>query len=128
MFRSADAGSRQIELSVRDDGRGIDVARVRAALAASGRYTPEQLQALSDRDAMMKIFEPGVSTAADSGDRDAGHGVGMDLVMKQVRAMAGTISMSTKVGAYTEFRIRLPVAEAKPAAATAEGGDFQLTF
>ncbi|BAV96694.1 ATP-binding protein [Lysobacter enzymogenes] len=128
VFRSADAGSRQIELSVRDDGRGIDVARVRAALAASGRYTPEQLQALSDRDAMMKIFEPGVSTAADSGDRDAGHGVGMDLVMKQVRAMAGTISMSTKVGAYTEFRIRLPVAEAKPAAATAEGGDFQLTF
>lgn len=128
VFRTADAGSRQIELSVRDDGRGIDVARVRAALAGSGRYTPEQVQALSDRDAMMKIFEPGVSTAADSGDRDAGHGVGMDLVMKQVRAMAGTISMSTKVGAYTEFRIRLPMAEAKPAAAAAEGGDFQLTF
>ena len=128
-FRSADAGSRQIELSVRDDGRGIDVARVRAALAASGRYSPEQLDSLSDRDAMMKIFEPGVSTAADRGDRDAGHGVGMDLVMKQVRAMAGTISMSTKVGAYTEFRIRLPVAEARPApAAAAEGGDFQLTF
>ncbi|MEI2431113.1 ATP-binding protein [Lysobacter yananisis] len=128
-FRSADAGSRQIELSVRDDGRGIDVARVRAALAASGRYTQEQIEALSDRDAMMKIFEPGVSTAADGGDRDAGHGVGMDVVMKQVRAMAGTISMSTKVGAYTEFRIRLPVAEAKPApAAAADGGDFQLTF
>ncbi|QWP78760.1 Hpt domain-containing protein [Lysobacter sp. K5869] len=128
--RSSDAGSRQIELSVRDDGRGIDVARVRAALAASGRYAPEQLDALSDRDAIMKIFEPGVSTASGASDRDAGHGVGMDLVMKQVRAMAGTISLSTKVGAYTEFRIRLPMAEAKPAApaTAADGGDFQLTF
>lgn len=129
-IRSSDAGARQIELSVRDDGRGIDVARVRAALAASGRYSPEQLDAMSERDAMMKIFEPGVSTAADRGDRDAGHGVGMDLVMKQVRAMAGTISLSTQVGAYTEFRIRLPVAEAKPAPAAPAAGasDFQLSF
>lgn len=128
-LRSAEAGSRQIELSVRDDGRGIDVARVRAALAASGRYSPEQLQALSERETMMKIFEPGISTAPDGGDRDAGHGVGMDLVMKQVRALAGTISMSTQVGAYTEFRIRLPLAELRPApAAAADGGDFQITF
>ncbi|MEH6419456.1 ATP-binding protein [Pseudomonas sp. CGJS7] len=129
-FRAEDVGSRQIELVVRDDGRGIDARRVRAALAASGRYPPDQVQAFSDREAIMKIFEPGVSTA-ESGDRDAGHGVGMDLVMKQVRSMSGTISLATKVGAYTEFRIRLPVAEPQPAAASsapADSGDFQLTF
>lgn len=135
-IRSVEAGARQIELCVRDDGRGIDVARVRAALAASGRYSPAQLEAMSERDAMMKIFEPGVSTAAGA-DRDAGHGVGMDLVMKQVRAMAGTISMSTLVGGYTEFRIRLPLAEsrpspvpapAEPGAPAAGASDFQLSF
>ncbi|MGO1071264.1 ATP-binding protein [Lysobacter sp. CA199] len=133
-FRSEDIGSRQIELVARDDGRGIDAKRVRAALANSAQYTPEQLSALSDRDAIMKIFEPGVSTATDGGDRDSGHGVGMDLVMKQVRAMSGTISLATKVGAYTEFRIRLPVAEIRPAAAPVapnapvDSGEFQLSF
>jgi two-component system chemotaxis sensor kinase CheA len=133
-FRSEDLGTRQIELVVRDDGRGIDARRVREALAATGLYSAERLSALSDRDVIMKIFEPGVSTASQNSDRDAGHGVGMDLVMKQVRAMSGTISMATKVGAYTEFRIRLPVAEIKPAAdaapagAQADPGEFQLTF
>lgn len=136
-FRSEDVGSRQVELVVRDDGRGIDVARIRSALSASGRYSAEQLEALSDRDVIMKIFEPGVSTA-DHSDRDAGHGIGMDLVMKQVRSMSGTISLATKVGTYTEFRIRLPVAEnrpvdagsiAAPAPALPAGpADFQLTF
>lgn len=136
-FHSEDVGSRQVELVVRDDGRGIDARRVRAALAESGRYTPEQLAELGDREAIMKIFEPGVSTAA-GGDRDAGHGIGMDLVMKQVRALSGTISLATKVGAYTEFRVRLPVAEPRPAAsadgagkaAELSGGpsDFQMTL
>lgn len=134
-FRSEDLGSRQVELVVRDDGRGLDVARIRAALSASGRYRAEQIQSLSDRDVIMKIFEPGVSTA-EHGDRDAGHGVGMDLVMKQVRSLSGTISLATKVGVYTEFRIRLPVAETRapdPAAAPspappAGAADFQLTF
>lgn len=135
-FRSEDVGSRQVELVVRDDGRGLDVARIRAALSASGRYGFEQLETLSDRDVIMKIFEPGVSTAEHS-DRDAGHGIGMDLVMKQVRSLSGTIALSTKVGAYTEFRIRLPVAESRPVetgngahapALPAGPADFQLTF
>ncbi|QWF15940.1 ATP-binding protein [Lysobacter capsici] len=135
-FRSEDVGSRQVELVVRDDGRGLDVARIRAALSASGRYGIDQLESLSDRDVIMKIFEPGVSTAEHS-DRDAGHGIGMDLVMKQVRSLSGTIALSTKVGAYTEFRIRLPVTESKPVAAAggahapalpAGPADFQLTF
>lgn len=129
IFRSADAGSHQVELIARDDGRGIDVARIRAALAACGRYSPEQLKALSDREAMMKIFESGVSTSADQGDRDSGHGIGMDLVMKQVRALAGTISLSTKVGEYTEFRIRLPMALAKLAEPAPSGdGTYQLSL
>ncbi|MGH8080168.1 MAG: ATP-binding protein [Lysobacter sp.] len=133
-FRSEDIGARQVELVVRDDGRGLDVKRIREALAASGRYRPEQLEAMTEREVIAKIFEPGVSTA-QSGDRDAGHGVGMDLVMKQVRSMSGTIALATKLGAYTEFRIRLPVNESRSPVAAAPAPDlpagpvdFQMTL
>lgn len=125
MFSSHDAGSRQIEFVVRDDGRGIEPFRIREALARSGRYTEEQLAALSDRELIPKIFEPGVSTSERS-DRDAGHGVGMDLVMKQVRAMSGTISLSSKPGSHTEFRLRLPITA--PRSTAADSAELQYTF
>ncbi|MEH6413465.1 ATP-binding protein [Pseudomonas sp. CGJS7] len=131
-FRAELLGSRQIELVARDDGRGIDAERVRASLIAAGEYSNDAAIGLSDRELILKIFEPGVSTA-EAHDRDAGHGVGMDLVMKQVRAMSGTISLATKLGAYTEFRIRLPVAELRgaepePRPVQAEPAEFQLNL
>lgn len=106
-FACRDVGNNTIEFTVRDDGRGLSPTRIRETLLRSGHFAPEQIQALSDRDVVMKIFEPGFSTAASS-SRDAGRGVGMDLVRSTVRALSGRISFSTAAQRYTEFRVRFP--------------------
>lgn len=107
-FSCRDVGQRTIEFTVRDDGRGVSPKRIREALARSGRYAQADIDAMSDRDVVMKIFEPGVSTISGS-TRDAGHGAGMDVVINRVNALSGRISMSTQGHSHTEFRMRFPM-------------------
>jgi signal transduction histidine kinase len=89
-------------LSVRDDGAGIDPARIRDKLLRDGRYTREQLAEFAPRDLLMRIFDSGFTTAEQAGAH-AGHGVGMDVVAQQARALGGHIRLHTKPGVYTEF-------------------------
>lgn len=106
-FACRDIGHGAVEFTVRDDGRGISPRRIREALVRGERYTQADVDAMSDRDVVMKIFEPGVSTAGAS-TRDAGHGAGMDVVLNRVNALSGRISMSTQGHSHTEFRMRFP--------------------
>jgi len=99
------AGDGQFEFVVRDDGRGILPQRIRAALLASGKYRPEELDALDERALIGKIFEPGFSTAAGT-DRDAGRGVGLDIVNERIAALRARLHLDSKPGEFTEFRIR----------------------
>lgn len=102
-----------IDFSVRDDGRGISPRRVRDALVRSQRYSADEVAAMPDRDVVMKIFEPGVSTANES-NRDAGHGAGMDVVLNRVNAMGARIALGSQGHSHTEFRIRIPLPSATP--------------
>jgi len=95
------------ELTVRDDGRGISPAAVRAALLKSGRYDAAQLAALDDREVVMKIFEAGFSTAADHADMHAGHGIGMDLVRDRLAQLGARLRCSTRPNEFTQFTVQL---------------------
>lgn len=99
----------QLELSVRDDGGGIQLERVRASLLRSG-HTPEQVQGLSPRDTVMKLFEPGFSTR-DAADADAGRGVGLDVVQERARAIGGRLRLSSLPNHYTEFSLSIETAQ-----------------
>jgi HPt (histidine-containing phosphotransfer) domain-containing protein len=108
----------EYELVLRDDGRGLNPLAIREALTASGRYSAAQLAELDDRQIMMKIFEPGFSTARapdheDSRDtttrdpgRDAGRGVGLDLVQDKIGRLGGRLRLASQPGSYTEFAVR----------------------
>ncbi|HEX4326967.1 MAG TPA: ATP-binding protein [Burkholderiales bacterium] len=99
----------EYELLLRDDGRGLNPQAIREALTASGRYTPAQLDELDDRQIMMKIFEPGFSTAVQTGEeagRDAGRGVGLDLVNDKIGRLGGRLRLASQPGRYTEFAVR----------------------
>ena len=98
--------SREWVLSVRDDGMGLDPARVRAKLVALGWYTPPQLESFDDRQILAHIFKPGFSTE-DVAGLHAGRGVGLDLVQHHVRQLGGRMLMSSTCGQFTEFRIKL---------------------
>ncbi|MFA5631732.1 MAG: Hpt domain-containing protein [Porticoccaceae bacterium] len=88
-----------------DDGRGLDIDAIRThaiamgLLGAHGEY--------SDNDIAQCIFHPGFSTSSEV-TQVSGRGVGMDVVKSEVQQLGGTISMSTRRGAGTEFQVRLP--------------------
>lgn len=94
----------EYELTLRDDGRGLSPHAIRAALLRSGRYSEQQLGELDDRQVVMKIFEPGFSTAATA-SRDAGHGVGMDVVKHRIEQLGARLRISSRARQYTQFSI-----------------------
>ena len=91
---------------VRDDGQGIVPSRIRAAMISSGRYTKDVVNQLSDKDMVKKLFEPGFTTA-NFADKDAGHGVGMDLVQSMINTLGGELKIDTKPDQYTQFTFRI---------------------
>ncbi|HYN54334.1 MAG TPA: ATP-binding protein [Methylotenera sp.] len=95
-----------IDFIVRDDGQGIVPSRIRAAMIASGRYSNEIANKLSDKEVVRKLFEPGFSTA-NSTDKDAGRGVGMDLVQSLVNEIGGELKIDTKPDVFTQFAFRI---------------------
>ena len=99
-------GSGRFEFIVRDDGRGLVPQHIREALLASGRHRLEDVNALDERTLLSKIFEPGFSTAAQNADRDAGRGVGLDLVKTKLVALRAQLKLDTQPGQFTEFRIQ----------------------
>ena len=91
---------------VHDDGQSIAPSRIRAAMIISGRYTKDVVNQLSDKDIVKKLFESGFTTA-NFADKDAGRGVGMDLVQSLVNNLGGELKIDTKPDQYTQFTFRI---------------------
>ena len=100
----ADGG---LSFSCRDDGAGIVPERIRDAMVQSGVYTRSSAAALSDKEIVLKLFDPGFSTSPNT-NRDAGRGVGLDLIQAKINDIGGRLSIHTKPDEYTQFTITLP--------------------
>ena len=98
----------QVVIEVRDDGRGIDLAQIRAQAVAKGLIKPEEIQRLTDSEAMNLIFEPGFSTAAEITEV-SGRGVGMDVVRTVLDRLKGTVHVSSTKGRGTTIQLRVPL-------------------
>lgn len=96
----------RIFIEVADDGRGLDRARILARARERGLVAPEAR--LSDAQVDELIFLPGFSTAEKVTDL-SGRGVGMDVVLRNVTALKGAISIHSEPGAGTCFQIKLPL-------------------
>lgn len=105
-LKPSSAGS--YEFMLRDDGCGLIPDRIRCALIRSGRYTEAQLNELSDKQILMKIFEPGFTTL-EHATRDAGHGVGMDMVKQKILQLGAHLHVATRQNMFTQFSIRFAV-------------------
>jgi two-component system, chemotaxis family, sensor kinase CheA len=110
-----DRGDQGMELVMRDDGRGLQLDRIKQVAIERGLVTVAQAALLDQRQTMALIFRPGFSTA-DNVTTDAGRGAGMDLVRSLVAELNGRVGMSTSKGRYTKFKIWLPAASRAVAA------------
>ena len=95
-----------IVLTLADDGRGLDLARLRQSALGMGLISEEQ--SLDARQAAELIFQPGLSTA-ETLTQDAGRGIGMDVVRTELNALGGRISVDTTPGAGCRFTLTLPL-------------------
>jgi two-component system chemotaxis sensor kinase CheA len=98
----------QVVIEVRDDGRGIDTARVRQAAIDRGVMTEQQTSELSRQELLHLIFLPGFSTRAQASDI-SGRGVGMDVVKTNVQRLGGAVEVESVDGQGTTLTITLPI-------------------
>ena len=94
-----------VVIEFRDDGAGLDFARIRAHAVETGLIDPDE--EADDKRLTNLIFVPGFTTASLSSL--AGRGVGMDVVKSETAAVGGRISVTTEAGQGTTFRIHLPL-------------------
>jgi two-component system chemotaxis sensor kinase CheA len=95
-------------ITIRDDGGGIAVDKVRARAIQRGLVPEATAATLTDREWMQFIWHPGFSTAEQVSDI-SGRGVGMDIVKTRIAELNGTIEVDSRPGLGTTFQIRLPL-------------------
>lgn len=101
----------QVLLEVRDDGRGMDPARIRAKAIAQGLLNEQQAADLTAQEILLLICSPGFSTAATVTDI-SGRGVGMDVVQNAIQTIGGTLTIDSTPGHGSSITLRLPVSVA----------------
>jgi chemotaxis protein histidine kinase CheA/ActR/RegA family two-component response regulator len=117
----------QTIISVKDDGAGIDVDRVKKKAIEKGIITPARAVTMTKQEVYELLFLPSFSTK-DQADELAGRGVGMDVVMSSLQEIRGTITTESKLGKGTTFTIRLPLALSITKALMASNKDVGIAF
>jgi two-component system, chemotaxis family, sensor kinase CheA len=97
-----------VVIEVRDDGRGVNAARVREVAVERGLLAPEQAADLSGRALHRLLFTPGFSTARSISSL-SGRGVGLDVVHTNLARLSGVIDVESVSGMGTCFRLTLPL-------------------
>lgn len=95
-------------LTIGDDGAGIHPERIRKSAVKKGIRTEGEAAALSDRDAIQLIFAPGFSSAESVSDV-SGRGVGMDVVLTNIKRVNGQIDVDSTPGVGTKMLLKLPL-------------------
>ena len=100
------AGMLQIVLT--DDGRGIDLERLRAKVVERGLADPAMARQLSEAELLDFLFLPGFSTKEEVTEV-SGRGVGLDVVQSMVHAVRGSVRVASRPGKGTRFILQLPI-------------------
>jgi two-component system chemotaxis sensor kinase CheA len=96
----------EVIITITDDGRGIDRARVRAKAEENGLIAADAV--LTDQELLQLIFQPGFSTA-QAVTSLSGRGVGMDVVKRTIEGLRGAIEMTSRIGEGSQIALRIPL-------------------
>ncbi len=98
----------RVELTVQDDGAGIDTRAIRAQALKQSLLSPEGESAAKDADLFPLIFQSGISTSPILTEI-SGRGLGMAIVKDGIEALGGSISIDSAPDRFTRFTLQLPV-------------------
>ena len=98
----------QVVISVTDDGRGIDVGKIKEMAVAKGLVSREHVQMMVDEQVFQLLFTPGFSTREEVSEI-SGRGVGLDVVRDIVIKLKGMVEVTSDPLHGTSFNIRLPL-------------------
>jgi two-component system, chemotaxis family, sensor kinase CheA len=110
-----------IIIEIADNGRGLDLAGIKAKVIEKGLTSEAQLAAKSEVEICNYIFAPGFTTAAKV-TSISGRGVGMDVVRSNIEQIGGTVDLKSVSGAGTTFTIKIPLTLAIVSALIVEAG------
>jgi chemotaxis protein histidine kinase CheA len=97
----------EVEITVIDDGRGVDLERVRARAVERGLLDETVAPAVGAEELLSMLFESGFSTSATISEL-SGRGVGLDAVRRALESRGGEDSMSSEHGRGAQFTLRIP--------------------
>jgi HPt (histidine-containing phosphotransfer) domain-containing protein/PAS domain-containing protein len=101
---TADAG---YKFTIEDDGRGLSAERIKEVAVQRGLVTAEQAPGLDAKQIFSLLFQPGFSTV-EGVTKDAGRGVGMNLISARVHEAGGRVGVATSLGKFTRITLSLP--------------------
>jgi two-component system, chemotaxis family, sensor kinase CheA len=112
-LRIAKLSDDEMEISVTDDGAGLDYSAIRAQAIASGRWDEDEIDSWGNKHLLALIFHEGFSTAKEV-SRDAGRGVGMEAVMNHVLQHRGKSPCPAVAAATAGLSLPYPLLRQKP--------------
>ena len=98
----------QITIEIADDGRGLDITRIKSKAIQLGVATPQQLEKMSDEEIYRFIFAAGFSTA-ERVTNVSGRGVGMDVVRENIQTIGGSVALTSTPGKGAKFALKIPL-------------------
>ena len=100
-------GDAGYKLIAEDDGQGLSTERIKQAALKKGFVTAEKAATLDAKQVFSLLFQPGFSTV-ETATKDAGRGVGMNLMAGLMQQIGGKVSVATVPGKFTRLTLSLP--------------------
>ena len=116
-----------LNISISDDGSGIDIEKIRAKAVSKGLASAEIAVKLTEAELLEFMFLPGFSTAA-AVTEISGRGVGLDVVQTMAQEVRGLIKVETELGKGTSFNLQVPVSLSVMPALVADIGGESYAF
>ncbi|MDP3935688.1 MAG: chemotaxis protein CheA [Alphaproteobacteria bacterium] len=116
-----------IIIEISDDGRGLDVEKIRAKTVEKGLASMDEASQFTDHQVFQFIFKSGFSTAAVV-TNISGRGVGMDVVRTNIEKIGGTIEIRSKPSKGTTFNIKIPLTLSIVSALIAEVAGYRFAI
>ncbi|MCS7150223.1 MAG: chemotaxis protein CheW [Caldimicrobium sp.] len=98
----------QVVIEIEDDGKGIDLEKIKRKAVEKGLVSPEEIDRLSEKEILSFIFKSGFSTA-EKITQVSGRGVGMDVVKTNIEKLGGSIEINTILRKGTTVRVKIPL-------------------